>query len=653
MESIRRVRIDNLLLVLFALGYVFVQSKDGIFVPEEPGFLDFRWIFRVLDSKNTSWEQAGLADQINLIWPWGILSALLYSMGLGVSGHFIALLFVRVITLLLAMKYVMARRASPFFATCCTLIAFTLTPLRVAPFYTHWWSHVVLFCIILLFLQRNQIRMRDSVLFLCLVSLTLGVWTNVPHLITSLIGIPAAVVFALVTNEVSRRDMLKRVLLSTFLIMLIWIAPALWFLSNLDQLSGIDPLLMSHFSNAGWWKVVQGFAGWWYFRKVCWESVCIPYDNVNFALVNNYLVIARTVLMTSIAFALAYSFRTTNGIARRKHQKVTVAFLSLCIPLFFLTLMGNYQIYFDLRAKIPSVLGMFREPYPKFGPAFYVVVWSFVAFSLSTMREVLSKTKLLPLLVLVITLALIAPLARSTNRPVLMSHSEWSTFADDARRFNELPDDVCVFDRSKNRDVLTYLQLNYPSKFTNMENLRGFWRNDALALVGKTVDRPNTCLRNTTDPIVVIETVDGPSFLEDQRIVFESQSRKFDSLQCQRESFQYFTIVAGSCYFILQVKSNSEQSSAVYIDRFNERSEVSSTLFNKVLPKGGIRLFYESFEHGKLNAVIVIKYSDSLEPSSPVFETRLNLRSGVETEIKSSDFLFPEPLIKSAFIFQS
>ena len=653
MNSIRRVRIDNLLLVLFALGYVFVQSKHGVFVPEEPGFLDFRWIFRVLDSKNTSWEQAGLADQINLIWPWGIFSALLYSMGLGVSGHFVALLFVRVVTLLLAMKYVMARRASPFFATCCTLIAFTLTPLRVAPYYTHWWSHVVLFCIIFLFLQKNQIRVRDSALFLGFVSLTLGVWTNVPHLITSLLGIPAAVVFALVTNEVSRRDMLKRVLLSTFLITLIWIAPALWFISNLNQLSGIDPLLMSYFSNAGWWKVVQGFAGWWYFRQVCWESVCIPYDNLNFSLMNNYLVIARTVLLTSIVVAFVYSFSATNRISKEKHRRVTLAFLSLCIPLFFLTLMGNYQIYFDLRAKIPSVLGMFREPYPKFGPAFYVVVWSFVAFSLSTIKEIHSKSKLLPLLVVVITLALIAPLARPTNRPVVMSHSEWSTFVSDARRFKELPDDVCIFDRSKNRDVLTYLQLNYPSKFTNMENLRGFWRNDALALAGKTVDRPNTCLRNTTDPIVVIETVDGPSFLVDQRIVFESQSRLTEFHRCKKESFQYFSIVAGSCYFILQVKSESEQSSAVYIDRSNERSEVSSTLFNKVLPIGGIRFFYESFEQGKSNAVLVIKYTNSLEPSSPVIETRLNLRSGVETEIKSSDLLFPEPLIQSAFIFQS
>ena len=636
----------------FAIVYTAIQTKNGIFTPEEAGFLDFGWIFRILNSSNISWQQAGLYDQINLIWPWAVFSKFVFALGISASWHFKILLVCRVTTLLIAINSTINKRSSGIIGTCCTLIVFTLTPIRVAPLYTHWFCHIVLACSIFHFMTTAKTSKKSILIFFSIVALTIGIWTNIPHLVAALLAIPISIVWMVVADGRGFRQIRRMIYCVLGVMVIVYAIPTAIFVFGLNDLSGVNPLLMSYFSNDGWWRVLQGFGGWWYFRQVCFGEYCVNYDSTNFELTTITLTLIRSILMLSIPFQItAYIFRRRKKISDSQTDRSIYAYILIGLPLFFLTVMGHYQIYFDLRKQFPQILGMFREPYPKFGPLFYIFLWAFIAFSLSNLVK-RSHFIFLNILIILLTGCLILPIFDYPDRFDQLSQNDWATLEKDAHQILSLPTDPCIFDLSRDRNVLTYLQLKFPDKFTDLSNLRGFWRNDALVIQQKVVDRPNKCLQTDEAKALVLYSSSSNNIQADKRINLDFGNDVGNDLECLSR-FEFFSILNRSCYFVLQLQnSNDGQIPGVYINFGLDRVDISKSFVDMEYAPDDLSLMYESYDSKLKSAILIVEYAHGRNRSSPIYELKVKVNSGDKIVFNRGMFAVSDPVINAMYVQQ-
>lgn len=560
---------SDVVLVLISVFYVFLRLRRGFPVPEEPGMLDYSYTLDALTGGGHQWEQLSFADQSTLVL-WGLVSRLTHLIGLGLIEHYFLIYVIRTSTILILARRLFALRADTYTSFFCTLMLFAVTPIRVAPLYAHWWSHVVLLIGILLFMMGSSstpLRRHIPALLVLLIS-TIAVWANLPHLIAAWIALPVSIY---VLHSEMRLDThsLRKALLLIGLALLVYLVPFAVYTTGLDQLRLIAASNVATFGNFGVWHVLQGYAGWWYFTDYCIGMICQKLEPIHFELMSTPRQVVRGLLllvMTSWYLLEALQKRRLkddNGARPVGHDLIVPIFIT-----FFLSWMGASRLYFELRNSLPSLLQVFREPYPKFSPLFYILVFLFIAARISLLKTF--RIRLLGMLTAPVVVFLIYPIFQSyESTPLLISRQEWKEIERSGPNLEVLPPNSCVFDVSQNRDIAAFFQARYSSVHADLRHLRVTWVNEAYQRLGIEIDGPDRCLTRTLAPFAVLKPLAGKSPKALTNVYFANDNRR-GAPTCVRSDSKYITTYNRHCIFAIESKGSGKQTNNVFIDMFDK-----------------------------------------------------------------------------------
>ncbi|NBO53883.1 MAG: hypothetical protein EBU84_04675 [Actinobacteria bacterium] len=297
LESRKLDRAAILTLLIASAVIVGMQVRQGISVPEEPGMMDFSYLESALKSRQHSWLQYSMHQQFTLLI-WLPVTKLLHLVGFGAFWHYTTILYFRISAILVALWLTNRRVANNCTSLVMALVCFTATPIRTASLYTHWWSHVIFFLGTIIFLTstRNRTIRREIFGALCLSVFTSPMWTNLPHLVTGWLVIPYAILLFGRAFE-KLQTLVRRIGILTGVSTIVYFIPAIIYANGIDTLREIANTNVQTFSNYGPWLTLQGFAGWWYFDKICIGQTCDYLDPLNPIFTEHVFQIVRGTLI--------------------------------------------------------------------------------------------------------------------------------------------------------------------------------------------------------------------------------------------------------------------------------------------------------------------------------------------------------------------
>jgi hypothetical protein len=488
------------LILLFGEVIVWVQSRNGIRIPEEATMLDYSWTIKALFGTEQLREQLAFDSQWTTVVPWGILSTTLNFTGASVVTNFVITQFIRHFTLHLLIYSLLRRFSRPaiaFLLSCCLMC---LPPIRLGISYSHWWSHIVLLCgLTCLMLGSDTSERFWRLKVALLVIATISVWTNLPHLITAWLVLPQLFILSLLVNEWSIiRTRLKFVLQAASAIYLL---PAATALRSMSNFSGAERNALGFFEANSIFKALQGYGQWWYFAEACFGEHCMKYDLTLFEHFRGMREVVRVLVLVIVIVGIGTIRRTI----RRKNEKkglLPVEALTIVSMLAFaLSLLANFSWYQNTLSKLPIAFSAIREPYAKFAPTFLVFLYLALAIILAKLSIKFRRLVTTCLLVVVVYLWIPEFHRNSHDWNTYYSHfgyfsnSEWKLLDRDLKILTDVSDDICVFNSGEleNRQILALASLRFPEKFTDLYVLRPLSISDAISSQGKTLDRPSTC----------------------------------------------------------------------------------------------------------------------------------------------------------------
>jgi hypothetical protein len=509
------------LLFCVAIFYVAIQTRRGIWIPEEASFLDYRWSLRAIGMNSSLQNRLSFNEQATFVLPWGIYSWIIYALGFSVVTHFKILMIIKVSTLLILFEVLFRRFTTRPIAVALSLALFTVPTIRTGVFYAHWWSHIVLFVGLMIYLSREEcytLRARFFRAF-ALIGLTVSVWTNIPHLITAWFALPVGCLIGL-TNRVTFREMTNRIKSILIGIAVIYAIPFLLYFQHLNWWSQIDPRNVLVFHSLSFFKTVQGFGGWYYFEKQCLTNLCFHYDQANFSSmsIGRQLIRIGFFLIPVIFLAIKtdqIKKKTAVQISLSRDEKLAILLSVMSITFLALAFMGHFDMYFRIRNQLPAILGFFRDPYHKFAPGFLVVLYASLASIIGIYhKKYFVRWKPEIFLCVVATFLFLPILNRQDNSgldqgsiPVgQMSNNEWTKLEKDLKSLDSLNKELCVIDVVNFRDPLTFAMLRRPELFSSLGALRTLLLNDSLKQIGRQVDGASPCLASTVTQVLVAKS---------------------------------------------------------------------------------------------------------------------------------------------------
>ena len=550
--------------LLFAGLYAHRYFRNGFYLPEEPYILDFSSLLRIPRDGTDVGMPLGTNGQISIAFPWSGISYLWYKIGGSTYGHVQLILFIRTAILVFLIQKLYQRFMSGGLAIVLAAVAFSTTPVRSAVLYTHWFSHLVLVLTILLFLldERQKTANQYKKTSVLITGLSVSVFSNPPHLLTGWLALPVGILLIRLIRKNDLQEALKKARILVVIGVLVYLLPAYLYLQNWSILREAkhDQIFTSvgnSFVNG-----LQGFGSWWTFAKfVGSDSDVYFYDFTNVELATTTRGLLRLILISSVVAYFLFRSDKLNGRIFRDRSLKKKTFYTLTIVssvLILLSSLARYSWFWDIRDRFSLVLGMFRDPYPKFAPMAQIFLYAtfgslFAVFS----SKFLSRS--CKLLCAVTGIYLISPifnpqLGISDSRPIQRDAGySWSrdslqSLEYAAKSLEHRWDNLCLYDLGSSRLQRVFLQLKYPQVFRNLRDLVPSSELEAYLSTGRNADLRVGCLPK--DELALVLKGDS------QDIYSERDVRS--SAGCVIDSNVWFMIIRTGCIIDAEVRIGSD-----------------------------------------------------------------------------------------------
>ena len=482
----------------------WIQNRNGIRLPEEATMLDYRWTLKAFFGSDGLRRQLAFSLQWTTLIPWGILSKIVYALGATVVVHYVAIFLIRHFILQILLAKLLSFRSRPIVATILSCALMILPPIRLGVFYAHWWSHLVLFTglfLVLIHPQINSLRIQPKLILLLLC--TISVWTNLPHLLTAWFAVPLAVLLRYMTglHPISCRRWKEICVTAT----LINLAPIITTALSIHTFSNASRDALIFFGGGSVAKAIQGFGQWWYFDKGCYPEGCYQYDITILSHFDGHRNLFRLgIVFILICFTCLTETAGTKGGGLRyrlKNFSTPAAVTVLTSFVLVLSLMGRFTWYTSLLGRLPTAFSVIREPYAKFGTILVILIYFAFSMIVGSLRG-RSLLISVSIIAVAVTWAAIPELQRNdiewNNYYKKFRHytnAEWKTLEQDAALISQSNGTFCVrMNRStENRQILAFLSLRFPERFSDLSVLRPLSISDAVRSQGMSLDRPSTC----------------------------------------------------------------------------------------------------------------------------------------------------------------
>ena len=550
------------LLFCVAIFYVAMQTRRGIWIPEEASFLDYRWSLEAIGMQSSMRDRLSFNEQATFTFPWGIYSWLIYQLGFSVVAHFKILMIIKVATLLILFEVLFRRFTTRPIAVALSLALFTVPTIRTGVMYAHWWSHIVLFVGLMIYLGREECYTLRTKYFcaFALIGLTVSVWTNIPHLITAWFALPIGCLIG-VANRVPLREMTNRIKSILISIAVIYAIPFLLYFQHLKWWSQIDPKNVLVFHSLSFFKTVQGFGGWYYFEKQCLTNLCFHYDQANFSSMSIGRQLIRIGLfLIPVIFLAIKTDQIRKNVALQlpvsQEEKVAILLSVMTIAYLALAFMGHFDLYFRIRNQLPAILGFFRDPYHKFAPGYLVMLYASLASIMGIYHKKYFVRWRPEIFLCVAVIVLFLPILNRQDNSGLdqgpipvgqMSNNEWTQLEKDLESLDSMNNELCIIDVVNFRDPLTFAMLRRPELFSNLGALRTLLLNDSLKQIGRQVDGASPCLASTATQVLVAKSPfnDWPD-VETQSTLIDGNKLVAKS-DCLVKESRWFALLSKRC----------------------------------------------------------------------------------------------------------
>ena len=638
----------EVLLLLFSLIYVICQTNRGIWVPEEAPFLDYGFITRAMFSSEKIRVQVSFNEQFSMFFPWGFISDGIYGVGLSVVTHFYIMLFIRTASLLLVAKCLFSRFSNSFFGSIISIAFFAVPTIRYGLTFAAWWSHLVLIMSILLFFSRKESYLKYQIWVwpIIFITFTVSIWTNLPHLVTAWLVLPAGVLSYSKASS-NFRELKLRVIAVFCVALTVYADPLFLYINHLSLWANVDQKRITTFHGMALIKVLQGFGGWFYFEKGCLENYCFYSDYSNFRSFGFLRQIIRIVFFFLAAlFPFVYFFRSKLSKAINLnliYSEKRLVFLSLLTMGYFgLSIVGNFEFFWDLRDKLPWILGYFRDPYHKFSPTYLVFLYWFVSVLIYQSSSKIESYKLKSILLAAPLFAayLVAPAMYRLdsynpefgNGPTAqIKNDEWIEMESQLAAFERTAGKWCLVDSAGFRSPIAFAQARFTESLSNRAFLRTFIINDALGTISETIDQNNFCDQVESIPTLVTRTpfqymlnpadvgglIDGVSQIPND--------------SCVDNSSKYFLFLKNRCLTNIELKISTSEQKILSLAKIGNYELVNSSDPIWVQQGEGIDLKVAKRDDGVVFSV-VIEVVPAFGPSAPRQELDIYL-DGVRTTL--------------------
>ncbi len=473
--------------LFFAFFYANRYFRNGSFIPEEPYILDFSSLLRIPRNGTSIGMPFGTNGQLSIAFPWSGISLLWYKIGGDTYGHVQFILFIRTFVIVFLIQRFFRHFMTDSLALIFAALAFSTPPIKSAVLYTHWFSHVTLVLSVLLFLLNKEQKSttRYVVQSFLITGLTVSVFSNPPHLLTAWLILPIAIVLARWIGLNDLREALKKARVLIVVGLLVYIVPAYFYLQNWSTLREANPAGMFSSRGESFINGLMGFGSWWTFGKYqAPDSTEYFYDFANFELTSTIRVAFRLLLIVLvIAYFLLQADKLNGRVLRDKSQE-NQTFYSLTIVsifLVFLSSLGRFDWFWLLREMLPSVLGMFREPYPKFAPMAQIFLHATFGVSVAKLSSKYLHRRHI-LLSAAVVIYMIAPIFNlqpgvSVLQPKIVDPEySWTTeslqsLEDATESLKNYSADLCLHDLDSSRLTRVFFQLRHPRLFKDLSDL--------------------------------------------------------------------------------------------------------------------------------------------------------------------------------------
>jgi hypothetical protein len=250
-----------------------------------------------------------------------------------------------------------------------------------------------------------------------------------------------------------------------------------------------------------------------------------------------------------------------------------LAFLSLVTMGFFgLSILGNFDFFWELREKLPWFLGYFRDPYHKFSPTYIVFLYWLVSVFIYQISSQFgrNKQKAIYSAVSLLVVYLVAPAMYRLdsynpdfgNEPYgQIVNDDWNEIENDLDSFEKTSQKWCVVDNAGFRAPIAFAQARFTERMSNSAFLRTLTINDALVNTNGNVDRENFCDQAEAIPTLVTRTPFRYMLNPEEVGGLLDGLVEIPEDSCIQKSSKYFLFLSKRCVTNIGLKvSNSEQN---------------------------------------------------------------------------------------------
>jgi hypothetical protein len=568
---------------IFAVFYAYRYFGNGFYLPEEPYILDFSGLLRIPINGIDIGMPLGTYGQISIAFPWSGLSLLWYKMGGDTYGHVQLVLFIRTFIVVYLTqrfyRYFMTDALALIFAS----LAFSTPPIKSAVLYSHWFSHIVFVLAVLLYFLDDKQRTNTEhiVKSVLITSLTVSVFSNPPHLVTAWLVLPVGLVVTRGLRIKGFQEAFKksRILIATGII--IYAIPTFFYLQNWSILKVAKPSEMFSSRGETFINGLMGFGSWWIFDKYTGSDLKVYfYDLANFELTSISRTLIRSSMFLLAAGYLLFRADKLDGRLFRDPNRGNRSFYVLLVissVFVFLSSLGRFNWFWSVREMLPSILGMFREPYPKFAPQAQIYLYAMFGAVLSIVCSKFLSRKI-TFSFAIIAIFMISPIfntqlgatnLHSSSRDPDFSWSRDSirSLEDAAESLKNYKDDFCLFDMGWGRFERVFFKLRQPQLFRNLWDLVPTSEREAYLSTGKELEQMRGCKPN--DDLALVLRSKSQNVYSDQDALA--------STDCVVDSNEWFMLFKVDCIS-------------------NTTVRIGSDLINKEVFLSGARTSYPVFE---------------------------------------------------------
>ena len=414
-------------LAIFAisLGVTISRHSRVLYVPEEAPMLNYSISLNCLQTNNhTFWNSFSCPEQLSLFMPWGLLSAFLELLGVGIVGEFQIIFFLRLF-LFVGLSFLLFQEVSHsrLISLACAVLPLGIPYVMEAMYYGHQWSNLILISGLTWALTttfRSEQIMRTSMFGV--LSLALSVFQNLAHLISAWLSIPFALWMCY--SRFGRVQTLHRLKNLLILAAIIYAAPIIVYSIRISFWTPLDLTNLQIMRSGGVIQLIQGFGSWWQDAKFLTSTGYeLPYRYLG--LHSSLLRQTIRLLLFGLAVSAPFLLRTisiNSAVRRRKNLDAWILLYSLCLSLI-LSGIGGSRYFPSLWMALPEYLKIFREPWQKFIPIYIVVLHSLAALSITALLQKIHRSTLRHLFVLTL-LAISFYQVLPSLKPLQSSHPD-------------------------------------------------------------------------------------------------------------------------------------------------------------------------------------------------------------------------------------